>query len=91
MDMLVGLPEPEDLSREESPLTVLSLREEIRKLRDKFGQPGAAILTEVEAIVTKYENSWTSDAKSSHGVNSALAVRRLQFSDLLGFCGCLTT
>jgi hypothetical protein len=75
MDMLVGLPEPEDLPREEVPLTTMSLKEEIRRLRDKFGQPGAAILAEVEAIVTKYEESWTAEAKSSKGVNAALAVR----------------
>jgi hypothetical protein len=84
MDMLVGLPEPEDLTRDEMPLTILSLREEIRKLRDKFGQPGAAVLTEVETIVTKYENSWTTDAKSSHGVNSALAVRIEAFFRIQG-------
>lgn len=71
--MLVGLPEPEDLPREELPLTPTSLKEEIRRLRDKFGQPGAAILSEVEAIVAKYEDSWTADAKSSSGVNAALA------------------
>lgn len=73
MDMLVGLPEPEDLAREDLPRTPTSLKEEIRRLRDKFGQPGAAILSEVESLVTKYEDSWTVEARSSNGVNAALA------------------
>jgi len=73
--MLVGLPEPEDLPREEAVLSVLSLKEELRRLRDKFGQPGAAILSEVETLVSKYEDSWNDEAKSSSGVNGALAVR----------------
>lgn len=73
--MLVDLPEPEDLPREEAPLTVGSLREEIHRLRDKFGQPGAAILAEVESIVSKYEQSLSSEATSSSSVNAALTVR----------------
>lgn len=75
MDMLVGLPEPDDLAREATPLTMVSLKEEIQRLKDKYGQAGTAILTEVEALVTKYEESWTSEARSSNGVNAALAVR----------------
>lgn len=74
--MLVDLPEPEDLSREEATLTVGSLREEIHRLRDKFGQAGAAILSEVEHIVAKYEESWALEATSSNGVNAALSVRQ---------------
>lgn len=73
--MLVDLPEPEDLSREEASLTVGSLREEIHRLKDKFGQAGAAILSEVEHIVAKYEESWALEATSSNGVNAALSVR----------------
>lgn len=80
MDMLVGLPEPEDLAREDLPRTPTSLKEEIRRLRDKFGQPGAAILSEVESLVTKYEDSWTVEARSSNGVNAALAVRFYLFN-----------
>jgi hypothetical protein len=56
MDAIFNLPEPEDLEKEsQTPNSFLTLKEEIKKLREKYGDNAAAALKDVENLIDKFE------------------------------------
>jgi predicted nucleic acid-binding protein len=57
MDAAFNIPEPEDLVKEENiPHSVQNIKEEIKKIRAKYGNTvAAAALKEVEEVISKFE------------------------------------
>jgi hypothetical protein len=57
MDAIFNLPEPEDLEKESQTLNSLhTLKEEIKKLLEKYGGNAAAALKDVENLIDKFED-----------------------------------
>jgi hypothetical protein len=56
MDAIFNLLEPEDLDKDSQTLNSLhNLKEEIKKLQEKYGDSSAAALKEVESLIDKFE------------------------------------
>jgi hypothetical protein len=94
MDVLYALPEPEDLQRDECSASFHSLRDEIKKLQDKFGAAAAPALKEVELLVKKYETLLSEEARQSKLEKQVLQKYKVCTSFSAGFsrdrfCGLL--
>lgn len=79
MELLYQLPEPEDLERDECAASLHGLRDEIKKLQDKYGAQAGPALKEVEAIIKKYETSATEEEKQQRAEKHLLAKHKVRF------------
>eukprot|EP01122_Echinamoeba_exundans_P010689 TRINITY_DN4055_c0_g2_i2.p1 TRINITY_DN4055_c0_g2~~TRINITY_DN4055_c0_g2_i2.p1 ORF type:complete len:159 (-),score=19.03 TRINITY_DN4055_c0_g2_i2:93-569(-) len=76
MELLYQLPEPEDLDRDECAASLHGLRDEIKKLHDKYGSQAAAALKEVEHIIKKYENNTNEQEQQARAEKHLLAKHK---------------
>jgi hypothetical protein len=80
MELLYQLPEPEDLDRDECAASLHGLRDEIKKLHDKYGSQAAAALKEVEHIIRKYEANTNDQEQQARAEKHLLAKHKVQLN-----------